>query len=128
MATDLSLLAQHHVTHVLNVSSLTTDTAMYTDHITYQHTPILDLPDTDITVYFDECFAFIDAARQDGCVFVHCNAGVSRSAAVVIAYLMSSQQMSFDDALAHLKSHRPSVRPNDGFMTALRKYTPQHDS
>ncbi|KAI0211683.1 Dual specificity protein phosphatase 19 [Lamellibrachia satsuma] len=125
VATDLQLLSHHMVTHILNVASFTLDPTIYTDHMVYKHTPILDLPDTDISCYFDKCFSFIESARQDGCVFVHCNAGVSRSAAIVIAYLMYSERMAFDEAFAHLKSCRPSARPNDGFMATLRKYKPQ---
>ena len=54
-------------------------------------------------------------------VLVHCDAGVSRSASLVIAFLMHSQQMTFVDALAHVQRCRPSVSPNRGFLRQLRR-------
>jgi protein-tyrosine phosphatase len=72
--------------------------------------------------------AFIDSARDGGGVcFCHCRAGISRSATVVLYYLMSggaaketrSTAMSLSAALTHLKSVRPMVSPNRGFMDAL---------
>ena len=49
--------------------------------------------------HFDEAFAFIDNARRPGCnVFVHCLAGVSRSASVVVAYVMAREHVSLKDA------------------------------
>jgi predicted protein tyrosine phosphatase len=72
--------------------------------------------------------AFIESARVDGGVcFCHCRAGISRSATVVLYYLMSVDAikgsrvtaMSLAAGLAHLKSVRPMVSPNPGFMAAL---------
>ncbi|EFO62427.1 Dual-specificity protein phosphatase [Giardia lamblia P15] len=53
-------------------------------------------------------------------VLVHCGVGVSRSALVVIGYLMINKNMSFSDAYALLRSKRPCVNPNDGFVEFLK--------
>jgi len=83
----------------------------------------MDLPDTDIVSHFDECFAFIDTARDTGGrVLVHCMAGVSRSASIVIGYLMKVKDMDFVTAFNHVKAKRPTIRPNDGFMHQLQNY------
>ena len=42
-------------------------------------------------------------------VLVHCMAGVSRSATLVIAYLMKSRNVSFNEAFAIVKSKRKLV-------------------
>jgi len=64
---------------------------------------------------------FIESAlEENACVLVHCNTGCSRSASVVIAYLMQSNGFGFDDALAFVKARRPNVKPNDGFCRQLR--------
>lgn len=44
---------------------------------------------------FKECNKLI---LQDGVTFVHCRAGVSRSASVVIAYLIYAHRFSFEEA------------------------------
>ena len=55
-------------------------------------------------------------------VLVHCRAGVSRSATLVIAYLMKRHGMSLDDALAHVRAKRPRIAPNEGFIQQLRAF------
>lgn len=53
------------------------------------------------------------------------NAGVSRSAAVVLGYLMSSNRLSLEDAMKILRQARPCVRPNEGFLRQLQDYQKQ---
>uniref|UniRef100_A0A673U0A4 Dual specificity phosphatase 19 n=1 Tax=Suricata suricatta TaxID=37032 RepID=A0A673U0A4_SURSU len=60
--------------------------------------------------------------HKDGVVFVHCNAGVSRAAAIVIGFLMNSEEISFTSAFTLVKNARPSICPNTGFMQQLRTY------
>ncbi|MFS7985406.1 putative phosphoric monoester hydrolase [Helianthus anomalus] len=42
------------------------------------------------------CLDFIDESRKTGLVLVHCFAGVSRSATIVTAYLMSTERISLE--------------------------------
>lgn len=54
---------------------------------------------------------------------VHCQMGISRSASVVIAYMLATQQAeSVATALALLRRRRPQVKPNPGFMQRLGEY------
>lgn len=62
---------------------------------------------------------------EDGVVLVHCNAGVSRAAAVVIGFLMNSERLSFARAFSLVKNARPVACPNPGFMEQLHKYQEQ---
>jgi hypothetical protein len=63
---------------------------------------------------------FIQSERAAGrTVFVHCRNGVSRSALVVVAYLMEERDCSRDEALDFLRQRRPLVRPNPAFMGLL---------
>lgn len=61
---------------------------------------------------------------QDGVVLVHCNAGVSRSSSIVMAYLMWREGLLFDEAYRQVKLARPSSRPNSGFYRQLQNYRP----
>ena len=56
-----------------------------------------------------------------GCL-VHCQAGVSRSATVVISYLMYAKKAPLRSAFAHLRKIRPVVCPNPGFVKQLQEY------
>lgn len=52
-------------------------------------------------------------------VLVHCAVGASRSASIVLAYLMTSGGLSLFDALRVTRSKRPIVSPNIGFLLRL---------
>lgn len=52
-------------------------------------------------------------------VVVNCFAGVSRSTTIVLAYLMYKNKMSVQDAIYFVRSKRPIVNPNYGFVCQL---------
>ncbi|KAJ0762870.1 putative phosphoric monoester hydrolase [Helianthus annuus] len=78
--------------------------------------------DVNIAQYFDDCFGFINEAKRTGSVLVHCFAGRSRSATVVVAYLMKTHGMRSSKALNLVKSKRSVVAPNAGFILQLQSY------
>lgn len=59
---------------------------------------------------------------KDGVVLVHCNAGVSRAAAILIGFLMRTEGLNFPQAFSLVKNARPAICPNPGFMEQLHKY------
>jgi hypothetical protein len=61
-------------------------------------------------------------AAAGGTVLVHCQAGISRSASVVIGYCMWKDEMSVEAATAAVQRARPSVWPNAGFKCQLRAF------
>ena len=60
-----------------------------------------------------------DRADAGPSVLVHCQAGVSRSASVVIGWLMHRRGMCLDAADALVRSARHRACPNDGFIAQL---------
>ena len=52
-------------------------------------------------------------------MLVHCGAGVSRSAALVIAYLMRRFTWPAERARQHARARRSLVNPNQGFWRQL---------
>lgn len=66
---------------------------------------------------------FIQNAFKDGLkVYVHCQAGRSRSPTFASAYLLRFHNMTMDETLQHIRSRRPIIAPNIGFMTVLRDF------
>lgn len=61
------------------------------------------------------------ALQKKGCAVVHCAAGISRSATVVLGYLVIYKKMTLRDAFGLVHGKRPCIWPNDGFMSALIK-------
>lgn len=53
-------------------------------------------------------------------VLVHCSQGISRSGAVITAYLMKTLSLDYDSALSRAQKYRPIVMPNSGFADQLR--------
>ncbi|GJP29007.1 hypothetical protein CLOM_g13 [Closterium sp. NIES-68] len=88
----------------------------------YTEVSIIDSSHVNIIEHFEICFRAIDDGIRSGGILVHCVAGMSRSATVVIAYLMARKGLSFQEAFAHVKKCRPIAQPNYGFMRQLEKF------
>lgn len=80
------------------------------------HIKIHDCHTVDISKYFNTAFEFIRRAPT----LVHCYAGISRSATLVISYLMREKNMSYSEALEYCIKARPVVNPNQGFVNKLK--------
>jgi hypothetical protein len=57
------------ITHILCVAD--SISPIFQDEFTYKVIKILDSPDVEITNILDECFEFIDSARNQGKILVH---------------------------------------------------------
>jgi atypical dual specificity phosphatase len=86
----------------------------------------LDIPEEDLLPYFGSSVEVIAARLPTGAaggrVLVHCMQGKSRSASIVLAYMMAVLGYRLEDALRVAVTARPIVEPNAGFMDQLRKY------
>ncbi|KAF9114669.1 Dual specificity protein phosphatase 10 [Mortierella sp. AM989] len=72
---------------------------------------------------FPEAFAFIEETKsKGGKVLVHCQLGVSRSASLVIAYVMKSSQMNLTDAYDFVKTRSSVISPNMSLMYQLAEF------
>jgi hypothetical protein len=88
----------------------------------YHRIALLDSASEKITPVLRSTCELIDRARHYGSVLVHCNQGVSRSAAICCAYLIRYRGMSLSESLAFIRKRRPSIRPNEGFIAQLQSF------
>ncbi|KAF1787797.1 Protein-tyrosine phosphatase-like [Phytophthora cactorum] len=123
-ANNFEALKTTGITHVLCVSpSLPLN---FPDAFTYLQLQVADLSSVSISMYFDEAFGFIDrytgiikALSSGGKVLVHCFMGRSRSATIILAYLIARRDFSLADAFRELRQVRPQAQPNSGFYQEL---------
>ena len=94
-------------------------------NVTVKHLWIVvsDHPREDISVFFPSTFTFIDQHIQEGNVLVHCQAGISRSSSIVIAYLIRKNKINFDASFQIVKDKRPYIFPNKGFIKQLKRFS-----
>lgn len=85
---------------------------------------VMDHSKQDILSHLETSYEFIDSALKGpgNKVYVHCVAGISRSASLVIAYVMKSRSMSYAEAYEMVSEKRRIVDPNEGFARQLVLY------
>ncbi|XP_068998403.1 dual specificity protein phosphatase 18 isoform X2 [Embiotoca jacksoni] len=83
--------------------------------------PVADLPGARLGDHFDRVAERIHGNRPGG-TLVHCAAGMSRSPALVMAYLMRYRGVTLCEAHRWVRDSRPSVRLNAGFWQQLLQY------
>ncbi|XP_008579222.1 PREDICTED: dual specificity phosphatase DUPD1 [Galeopterus variegatus] len=130
-ALDRHGLQRAGFTHVLNAAhgrwNVDTGPAYYRDMaIEYHGVEADDLPTFDLSVFFYPAAAFIHSAlRNDhNKILVHCAMGRSRSATLVLAYLMIHRSMTLVEAIQQVAKNR-CVLPNRGFLKQLRELDKQ---
>lgn len=97
----------------------------YPDDFTYFKLDIDDSLEQDILSVIDQSIQFIHDVntKNKGKVLVHCASGISRSASIVIAYLMRFTVMtSFETAYKFLFEKRSKVHPNTNFVRQLKQW------
>jgi protein-tyrosine phosphatase len=85
--------------------------------------PLQDSLEEPIGLHFRDAAEWIEARRKENLnVLVHCHAGVSRSATIVIAYLMVHKGWTPLEALTHVRNRRDRARPNPNFWDHLLQF------
>lgn len=86
------------------------------------HINKMDTPKANLREDFERVIKFIHTARLTGkTVFVHCQAGYSRSSTIVIAYMMATQNMTYEEGFGYVAICR-RIGPNMGFVKQLEKF------
>jgi protein-tyrosine phosphatase len=122
-ASDLEVLERLGVRYVLNVTSKP-PVYQLSPRIHYKQLEAADNSFQNLRQFFEEAFDFIDLARdnQSG-VLVHCQAGISRSPTIAVAYLMKKYPaMAMADAYKFVKTRRSIISPNLNFMGQLWEF------
>lgn len=118
-AKDLNLLRQHNITRVLSLLDTFRYFSPY-EGIEQMRIEIADSPSARIIDHVPSGIRFISESQKSGQnILVHCAAGVSRSASMVIAYIMVKHSLDFESAKNFVKSKRGCIWPNNGFQQQI---------
>uniref|UniRef100_A0A3Q3FSE4 Dual specificity protein phosphatase n=1 Tax=Labrus bergylta TaxID=56723 RepID=A0A3Q3FSE4_9LABR len=130
VAQNRKTLQKLGITHVLNAAHSKQgsigDQSFYGNTCIYLGIPAEDSDHFDLSQYFKLAADFIHKAlrSKDGKVLVHCIMGVSRSATLVLVFLMLRQRLPLRDALRQIVQKR-AIYPNRNFLSLLLKLDEQ---
>ncbi|KDQ08484.1 hypothetical protein BOTBODRAFT_191750 [Botryobasidium botryosum FD-172 SS1] len=115
-ALDTELLEKHGIKYVLSAVQGIRVNKKFIQH----KCDLLDTEYSDLFTFLPRAVSFIENAlgKSEG-VLVHCHAGMSRSASIAAAYLIKSQDMDVTAAIDLMKTARPIIQPNKGFLRQL---------
>ncbi|XP_003223192.1 dual specificity protein phosphatase 26 [Anolis carolinensis] len=118
-------LKRYGITHILNAAhnawGSKGNQAFYSREFLYHGIAAEDSTDFDLSVYFYPASEYIHKALSspNGKILVHCILGKSRSATLVLAYLMIHHNFSLAAALEKILLSR-AISPNRGFLKQLQ--------
>ncbi|XP_023020792.2 dual specificity protein phosphatase MPK-4 isoform X1 [Leptinotarsa decemlineata] len=122
-AKNTEILNKNKITHILTIDTCPLPrTILELKHIVTKFIQLSDQPKEDLLSHLEEADLFIREGISKGAVLVHCYFGVSRSASLVIAYIMKKYQLSYQKAFEKVKNKRRIVYPNQGFVSQLKLY------
>jgi len=118
---DFQWLEKSKITGILCCAKELGYRELYSSNMKYLKLELEDSSEFELTLsVFEMANAFIEQIRNEsGRVLVHCAGGVSRSATVVLAYLMLKHNLDMCTALAWVKEKRSVIFPNQGFFKKL---------
>lgn len=126
MAKSRDFLLQNRITHIVNTAAEIPNYFPATFY--YFKISLLDQPNEKIMDQVEQARRFIDEAYEsspDTRIFIHCQAGMSRSTTTAIYWLMG-RGYSFNSAWAHVKAMRPIAQPNPGYWALLAQWSAEN--
>jgi protein-tyrosine phosphatase len=117
---NLNELKKLQISHVLTIALGVEP--RFPEEFEYMVVKAQDKNDQDLLSYLPVIHEFIDRARENGTIFIHCMEGQSRSAMVVTSYLMKESRINVHEAFEFLKKIRDRVKPRKAFIDQLEVY------
>ncbi|KAL9648147.1 hypothetical protein ABK040_007512 [Willaertia magna] len=123
-ASDLSQLQETGITHILQVHD-SFKPKFEGNGLIYKKIYAIDDEDFELYDHFDEAADWIKQVLDESPnhkIFVHCRNGHSRSATLVVAYLMKHLMLHVEEAFTLVKNKRSVINPNRSFLEQLEDY------
>ncbi|KAF9057971.1 protein-tyrosine phosphatase-like protein [Panaeolus papilionaceus] len=113
-------LTENRITHILSVCTDPIPAEVPESGICHLRIPVEDVDYADLLIQMPTACRFIEQSlRSGGVVLVHCGQGLSRSPAIVAAYLMWSKRVGVAAAVDMVRDARDQIWINPGFYEQL---------
>lgn len=119
-ASDYNLLDKLSINNIVNVTDKVPN--FFEDDLNFNYY-YHEIKDNGIDIFekeqLENIYEFIKKSENN--VLVHCVVGRSRSATIVIYYLMKEHNMTVDESIKYLRSKREVVNPSLRLINSLKK-------
>jgi protein-tyrosine phosphatase len=120
-AYSLTDIKNKNINVILNITEEIDNFYEYDKSITYYRFSIKDNNEDDISEILEKSYEIIDEHITNGNnILVHCYMGASRSASVIIYYLMKKFNWNYEDALLFVSNKRKLVNLSQKFNDILK--------
>lgn len=118
-AANFNTLNKYNIKFIINVTEELDN--YFENEFEYHKCTLLDEKDNNISNFFPKLIEVFEN-NKDKNILVHCFMGSSRSAVVVLLYLIKIKKMQLDESLKFLKNKRDIVNINEEFYEQLKNY------
>ena len=116
---------KHDITHVINCAFDEDSPSWWRKHNpnNYKVLNALDSVQVNILDWYPEFERTMQGFLRDGTgvVYVHCQAGMNRSASLALAYTCKNLGMEFEPLVASVRRQRPCILQNPVFINQVRE-------
>ena len=116
-ARNETFLKEYNITTVVNCAK---DLILEYKEIKFLELNLVDNLEQNLFPRFEVAYKFIKLNSEHN-ILIFCGLGMSRSASLVIFYLMKEKGWDYDICKEYIKKRRP-ILPNTGFEKQLREY------
>ncbi len=124
-ASNFNQLDEFNITTIINVTNEIPNYFEELEEFSYLKIPIDDTNSNTLLSFFEKANEYIKNNQQEKTktnILIHCYMGSSRSATVILAYLVKKYNFSLQQALELVKEKRPVVNINTKFWNDLETY------
>ncbi|CAK83301.1 unnamed protein product (macronuclear) [Paramecium tetraurelia] len=121
-AQNITKLIENNIKTVITVANNLFISFKQNLNIRHKIFKVEDSEKAQIINHFEEINNEILNGLNHGSVLVHCVAGISRSSACVIAFIMKTHKWTYEKTFYYVKEKRLVINPNRGFKKQLIQY------